>query len=173
MSNWQYNGLHLIYDAGAKPVVSSDRTNPLNDPSMGHKVVSAIVDAIDMTLIVPPLTVEFPHNKCELQRVLQRLEAEGLAGSATAQFIEKALKERAEQTYGYSTIAMIAESHIAFHTFPEQGFVTADVYSCKDFDTKAVEDIFDRMFFPEKSLFDFEKNVHVVRRVLDLSRFME
>ena len=171
MSNYQYNGLHLIYDAGAKSVPKTDNLNPLNDPSMGHKVVSAIVDAIDMTLIVPPLTVEFPHNKCELQRVLQRLEAEGLASSATAQFIEKALKERAEQTYGYSTIAMIAESHIAFHTFPEQGFVTADVYSCKDFDAKLVEDIFDRMFFPGTK--DIEKSVHMVRRTLDLSRFAE
>ena len=171
MSNYQYNGLHLIYDAGAKSVPKTDNLNPLNDPSMGHKVVSAIVDAIDMTLIVPPLTVEFPHNKCELQRVLQRLNAEGLAGSDTAQFIEKALKERAEQTYGYSTIAMIAESHIAFHTFPEQGFVTADVYSCKDFNVKIVEDIFDRMFFPDAQ--DIEKNVNVVRRVLDLSRFAE
>ena len=171
MSKWQYNGLHLIYDAGAKSVPWTDRFNPLNDPSMGHRVVSAIVDAIDMTLIVPPITVEFPHNKCELQRVLQRLEAEGLSNSSTAQFIEKALKERAEQTYGYSTIAMIAESHIAFHTFPEQGFVTADVYSCKDFDTKIVEEIFDKMFFP--NTVDLEKSVHTVRRVLDLSRFME
>jgi S-adenosylmethionine decarboxylase len=66
---------------------------------------------------------------------------------------------------------MIAESHIAFHTFPEQGFVTADVYSCKDFDAKLVEDIFDRMFFPDVT--DIEKSVHMVRRVLDLSRFME
>lgn len=171
MSNYKYNGLHLIYDAGAKSVPKTDNLNPLNDPSMGHKIVSAIVDAIDMTLIVPPLTVEFPHNKCELQRVLQRLEAEGLAGSATAQFIETALKERAEQTYGYSTIAMIAESHIAFHTFPEQGFVTADVYSCKDFDAKLVEEIFDKMFFPD--IKDIEKSVHLVRRTLDLSRFME
>lgn len=171
MSKWEYNGLHLIYDAGAKSVPWTDNLNPLNDPTTGHKIVSAIVDAIDMTLIVPPLTVEFPHNKCELQRVLQRLEAEGLAGSATAQFIEKALKERAEQTYGYSTIAMIAESHIAFHTFPEQGFVTADVYSCKDFDAKLVEEIFDRMFFPDAK--DIEKSVHLVRRVLDLSRFAE
>jgi len=27
---------------------------------------------------------------------------------------------------------MIAESHISFHTFPARGFVTIDLYTCRD-----------------------------------------
>ncbi len=32
---------------------------------------------------------------------------------------------------GYSGMVMIAESHISIHTFPEQGFVSIDVYTCQ------------------------------------------
>jgi S-adenosylmethionine decarboxylase len=33
---------------------------------------------------------------------------------------------------GLSGFVMIAESHISFHTFPNRGFVTIDVYTCSD-----------------------------------------
>lgn len=33
---------------------------------------------------------------------------------------------------GLSGFVMIAESHISFHTFPNRGFVTIDVYTCQD-----------------------------------------
>lgn len=33
---------------------------------------------------------------------------------------------------GLSGVVLIAESHFAFHTFPNRGFVTIDVYTCKD-----------------------------------------
>ncbi len=33
---------------------------------------------------------------------------------------------------GWSSFVVIAESHISIHTFPKRGFVSADVYSCKN-----------------------------------------
>lgn len=33
---------------------------------------------------------------------------------------------------GLSGFVMIAESHISFHTFPNRGFVTVDVYTCQN-----------------------------------------
>jgi S-adenosylmethionine decarboxylase len=33
---------------------------------------------------------------------------------------------------GLSGFVMIAESHVSFHTFPNRGFVTIDVYTCQD-----------------------------------------
>lgn len=33
---------------------------------------------------------------------------------------------------GWSGFVVIAESHISIHTFPARGFLTADVYSCKN-----------------------------------------
>lgn len=44
--------------------------------------------------------------------------------------------------WGLSGIIIIAESHLAFHTFPDKGFVTVDIFSCKDFDVRtAVQEI--------------------------------
>ncbi|MGL4490632.1 MAG: S-adenosylmethionine decarboxylase [Rhizobiaceae bacterium] len=33
---------------------------------------------------------------------------------------------------GFSGFVMIAESHISFHTFPQRGFVTMDLYTCQN-----------------------------------------
>ncbi len=38
------------------------------------------------------------------------------------------------EDWGVSGYVMIAESHIAMHTFPERRLVWADIFSCKDFD---------------------------------------
>jgi S-adenosylmethionine decarboxylase len=40
---------------------------------------------------------------------------------------------------GLSGFTFIMESHISIHTYAERGFVTADVYSCKSFDTEIAE----------------------------------
>jgi S-adenosylmethionine decarboxylase len=37
---------------------------------------------------------------------------------------------------GLSGFTFIMESHISIHTYIERGFVTADIYSCKWFDTE-------------------------------------
>ena len=39
---------------------------------------------------------------------------------------------------GYSGFLLIQESHISVHTFVKRGFVTVDVYSCKEFKTEGV-----------------------------------
>jgi S-adenosylmethionine decarboxylase len=36
---------------------------------------------------------------------------------------------------GLSGFTFIMESHISIHTYTERGFVTADIYSCKEFNT--------------------------------------
>ena len=38
--------------------------------------------------------------------------------------------------WGISGFVMIYESHISAHTWPELGYVSMDVYSCRDFDDK-------------------------------------
>jgi len=126
--NFIYNGKHLLVDAIA---ASNDL---LVDADLGNRLLEKIVERIDMTMILPPLTVKFPHAICELNRVLEKLEAEGLADCKTAKGIKKDLQLRKEESYGYSSFVMIAESHISIHTFPELGYFSFDCYSCKDFD---------------------------------------
>ncbi len=60
---------------------------------------------------------------------------------------------------GWSGFVVILESHISVHTFPARGFVSADVYSCKNgFDVKFVVNYFKEVF----SLKDIEK--HFIKR---------
>ena len=61
---------------------------------------------------------------------------------------------------GISGFVMIAESHISIHTFPDKGFLTADVYSCKPFDTDKTVKFFKKQF----ELKDLE--INIIRRGL-------
>jgi S-adenosylmethionine decarboxylase len=50
---------------------------------------------------------------------------------------------------GFSGFVIIQESHISLHTFAKRGFVTVDVYSCKEFDATTVIDFLNEIFEPE------------------------
>lgn len=59
---------------------------------------------------------------------------------------------------GISGFVMIAESHISIHTFPDKGFLTADVYSCRAFDVEKTVQYF-------KKAFDLQEvELQVIRR---------
>lgn len=48
---------------------------------------------------------------------------------------------------GLSGVVLIAESHFSFHTFPDRGFVTLDVYTCQNFlDTEKLITQFKEVF---------------------------
>jgi S-adenosylmethionine decarboxylase len=132
-----YNGKHVMIDA----VVLNNGEKLLNDANLGKKLLENIIEEIDMTMILPVVTVQFPHSICEMKRVLESLQREELADSNTAKRIEKDLLYRQMQTYGYSSFAMIAESHLSIHTFPEESFFTFDCYSCKDFDDTKIKNL--------------------------------
>lgn len=149
---WKFNGKHLIIDA-----VCSNK-NALLEVNHGTDILQDIVQKIDMTMILPPISVNFPHAVCEMTRVLDGLKAEGLENSTTALLLERSLKGRIEQAYGYSTMVMIAESHLTMHTFPEENYLTFDCYSCKDFDHKLVLSILTDKFKISKI------NSHIINR---------
>ena len=57
--------------------------------------------------------------------------------------------------WGVSGIVLIAESHISIHTFPDKGFATLDIFSCRDFDVEAAVEYFSSIYQPER----FDKQV--------------
>ena len=140
MEKFVYNGKHYMVDA----LVSEDCD--LSNPDAFVKCVEEIVINIDMTMILPPVTVKFPHAISELNRIVESLKREGLGGSDTAKSIVNDLKQREGEAYGYSTFVMIAESHLSIHTFPELNYVSFDCYSCKDFDHAEVERVMRKHF---------------------------
>lgn len=58
---------------------------------------------------------------------------------------------------GISGFVMITESHISIHTFPNKGFVSADIYTCKN----KIDDVKTVNFFKEKlNLREVETGIH-------------
>ena len=66
-----------------------------------------------------------------LYRVLSDLP--GLIGMRRVG-LPQVLEVLEEGILGLSGFVFIMESHISIHTYSERGFITADIYSCKEFD---------------------------------------
>lgn len=141
MFDWR--GCHLMIDARS----DSDK---LNDANSIVSFLEDLVVRIDMTMILPPITVKFPHSISEMNRILISLQSEGLGDCETAEKIATDIDCREKQMYGYSSFVMIAESHISIHTFPEFGYFSFDCYSCKKFDHGKVIDALADFFDTEK-----------------------
>ena len=61
--------------------------------------------------------------------------------------------------HGVSAMAIIAESHISVHTWPEYGYAAVDVYTCgEDARPEKALEVFKRRFSPERM------EVHEIKR---------
>ena len=59
---------------------------------------------------------------------------------------------------GWSGFVVIEESHISIHTFPKKGFVSADVYTCKNgMDLALIESYLKDMFGLKETETNFTK----------------
>tara|TARA_B100000131_G_scaffold323267_1_gene381208 strand:- start:18085 stop:18552 length:468 start_codon:yes stop_codon:yes gene_type:complete len=154
MKDFHYDGQHLLIDAVCK------KTDTLNDSNLIVDCLEEIVNSIGMTMILPPVTVKFPHTFSEIDKIYEDLKKEGLGGSQTAKRICEDLSNRKNQTYGYSSFVVIAESHISIHTFPEANFFSFDCYSCNKFDHHKVVMCLEKYFDIDKS------SINVVERKL-------
>ncbi len=56
---------------------------------------------------------------------------------------------------GWTGVAVIMESHISIHTFPKRGFLSADVYTCKN---GLNAEVITSYFIDSFGLKDIEKN---------------
>lgn len=79
---------------------------------------------------------------------------------------------------GVSAIVLIAESHIGIHTFPDNdGFMSLDLFSCRDFDIKGAISVVKETFSPkkvEKHLImrgkHFPKEEYALKKIMDAQR---
>ncbi|MDE5458260.1 adenosylmethionine decarboxylase [Bradyrhizobium sp. CSA112] len=53
--------------------------------------------------------------------------------------------------HGVSAIALLAESHITLHTWPERSYAAADIFVCGDSDPASAVPVLVEAFQPEKS----------------------
>jgi len=50
------------------------------------------------------------------------------------------------QEQGISGFVLLAESHISIHVFPEQSYVSIDIFSCREFDTQQAAHRLEKQF---------------------------
>jgi S-adenosylmethionine decarboxylase len=64
------------------------------------------------------------------------------------------------EDWGISGFVLIAESHIAVHTFPERSIVWADIFSCKGFDQElALQQLVDAFELKDARLSTLERGL--------------
>lgn len=71
-------------------------------------------------------------------QVLNNLPAKIAMHPITTPYVIRVAGNNKKDCGGISGFVMIAESHIALHTFPAKKYLTMDVYSCTMFDEKIV-----------------------------------
>jgi S-adenosylmethionine decarboxylase len=78
-----------------------------------------------------------------LSDLAKKLDMHTLSKPLVIQAPDNAIKDPG----GWSGFVIIAESHIALHTFPKRRFVSADVYTCRNgLDQKTIIDYFTETF---------------------------
>jgi len=110
----------------------------LTNKKLIKKVFEEISQAINVTAVLPLVIYQFP-KKSGLPK--------NMPGGLTAFYI-------------------IAESHLAIHTWPENNYFAFDLFSCKNFDEKIVIQLLKHNFLIKK-LFS-----QVIERGLDIN-FLE
>ena len=55
-----------------------------------------------------------------------------------------------EESGGISGVAVLAESHISVHTWPEKGYAAFDVFMCGDAEPRKALEVFKRAFNPRR-----------------------
>lgn len=77
-----------------------------------------------------------------VQKTLNKLVRDLAMRKLTEPLVLKAPGNIKKDPGGFSGFLIIAESHISIHTFHKRGFVSVDIYSCKDFNVqKAITDL--------------------------------
>ena len=81
------------------------------------------------------------------------------------------------EDWGVSGFVLIAESHISIHTFPERGYLSMDIFSCKDFDSQQAVDYVTELFGIERHEtnvldrgLEFPREIKTVERLLRQER---
>jgi len=94
----------------------------LTNKKLIKKVFEEISQAINVTAVLPLVIYQFPKK---------RGMPKNIAGGLTA-------------------FCIIAESHLAIHTWPESNYFAFDLFSCKNFDEKIVIQVLKHNFLIKK-----------------------
>jgi len=61
------------------------------------------------------------------------------------------------EEYGITGVAILAESHISIHTWPELNYIALDIFMCGKCDPEKSIPVFEKYFKPEKKSYSLHK----------------
>lgn len=121
-------GRHIIIDA----VLSPDSKEIVSSVELMAAYLEQITKITGMTLVIPPISMKFPFAG-ETQRLIKQLEEEGTTSPVIEEF-KQHIKQRDTEQGGVSAITVWLESHASLHSWPDDNYISIDLYSCKTFD---------------------------------------
>ena len=83
---------------------------------------------------------ELLSNESLVRSLLDRYPGDINMTKIAPPFVYRYVGEKPDD-WGISGFVIIAESHIAVHTFPERGYVWVDIFSCKEFEAEGAIDV--------------------------------
>lgn len=127
-----YIGTHLMMD------ITSYSREILRSEGTVSKYLSDLIRLADMTCLVAPQTFKFPFDN-EYTNFLRKLREEGTLSPIIEERL-KILDYNEREGSGITGFAVLCESHVAVHTFPEkeEPFLSVCLYSCKSFDADEI-----------------------------------
>lgn len=129
-----FAGKHLILDC-----ILSDASLPIvSSTQQMSEYLEKITEITGMTLVIPPIAMNFPFSG-ETQRLIKQLEAEGTTSPIIEEF-KQHIKHRDKDQGGVSAITVWLESHASLHSWPQDKYISIDLFSCKNFDCKPIVD---------------------------------
>lgn len=95
---------------------------PLQNMDTCYKALNELPKILDMVTLTPPYLIKAGSNE------------------------DKGGKDPG----GITGFVVIAESHVSMHTFARRGFISFDIYSCKEFDLEKAEIFLKNLFNPKE-----------------------
>ena len=127
-----YIGTHLVMD------ITTYNKEYLKDEGKMSQYVSDLIRLADMTCLVNPQTFTFPFDN-EYKKFLEALRAEGTTSPIIKERLD-ILDYNEREGSGVTSFAILCESHVAVHSFPEKKdpFMSVCLYSCKEFEPEKI-----------------------------------
>lgn len=138
-------GKHLIIDI----TVTDNGKAIINNKDMITLYLDTMTRICGMQAVIPTIAMQFPFNS-ELCGLVKKLEQENVQ-SETLKEYSKYVKSKEDNDTGVSAFSIWNTSHMSAHSWVEENYISIDLYSCKDFDTRKVLD-YTKEFFNIKEM---------------------
>ena len=127
-------GRHIILDG----ILSNESLPIVSSVQLMSEYLEKITEITGMTLVIPPIAMKFPFSG-ETNKLIKRLDEEGTTSPVIEEFKQHVYNRDTNQG-GVSAITVWLESHASLHSWPDDMYISIDLYSCKIFPAQPVID---------------------------------